>query len=176
MISEEAFSSFLLDSGRFVVNFLASRQEKLAWAFAGKQTATVENVAHHRSAEGAPILFEYSGSIHVSQKLVRDVRPAYTWRFGGVAARAKAREWAGSIRSALRELGLEGERLAVDRLDAPGLLALQDENIAVTDVGPTLAVLLCGLLAVMVAPPLPALQVMSCPEGEMDLSCRQREW
>jgi len=40
--------------------------------------------------EGAPILFEYSGSIHVSQKLVRDVRPAYTWRFGGVAARAKA--------------------------------------------------------------------------------------
>jgi len=87
-------------------------------------------------AEGAPILFEYSGSVHVSQKLVRDVRPAYTWRFGGVAARAKAREWAGSIRSALRELGLEGERLAVDRLDAPGLLALQEENIAITDVGP----------------------------------------
>src|SRR5438093_4884922 len=87
-------------------------------------------------AEGAPILFEYSGSVHVSQKLVRDVRPAYTWRFGGVAARAKAREWAGSIRSVLRELGLEGERLAVDRLDAPGLLALQEEYIAITDVGP----------------------------------------
>src|SRR5437879_8192615 len=85
-------------------------------------------------AEGAPILFEYSGSVHVSQKLVRDVRPAYTWRFGGVAARAKARESAASIRSALRELGLEGERLAVDRLDAPGLLALQEENIAITDV------------------------------------------
>src|SRR5260370_26048824 len=74
--------------------------------------------------------------MHVSQKLVRGVRPAYTWRFGGVAAGAKAREWAGSIRSALRELGLERERLAVDKLDAPGLLALQDENIAVTDVGP----------------------------------------
>ena len=87
-------------------------------------------------AEGTPILFEYSGSMHVSQKFVADVRPAYTWRFGGVAARAKAREWAGSIRAALRELGLERERLAVDRLDAPGLLALQDENIAVTDVGP----------------------------------------
>jgi phenylpropionate dioxygenase-like ring-hydroxylating dioxygenase large terminal subunit len=26
-----------------------------------------------------------------------------------------------------------------------------------------------------VAPPLPALEVMSCPQGEMDLSCRQRE-
>jgi Xaa-Pro aminopeptidase len=87
-------------------------------------------------AEGAPILFEYSGSMHVSQKVIRDVRPAYTWRFGGTAARDKAREWAGSIRSTLKELGLERERLAVDRLDAPGLLALQDEGLTLVDVGP----------------------------------------
>ena len=38
-------------------------------------------------AEGAPILFEYKGSIHVSQKVVHDVRPAYTWQYGGFAAR-----------------------------------------------------------------------------------------
>src|SRR5213080_3798072 len=87
-------------------------------------------------AEGAPVLFEYSGSMHVSQKIVRDVRPAYTWRFGGIAARDKAREWARSIRSALRELGLERERLAVDRLDMPGYLALQDEGLTLIDVGP----------------------------------------
>src|SRR5207244_2657606 len=48
-------------------------------------------------AQGAPVLFEYSGSMHVSRKLVRDVRPAYTWRFGGAAARDKAREWERSI-------------------------------------------------------------------------------
>ena len=87
-------------------------------------------------AEGAPILFEYSGSMHVSQKVIRDVRPAYTWRFGGTAARDKAREWAGSIRSTLEELGLERERLAVDRLDTPGFLALQDEGLTLVDVGP----------------------------------------
>ncbi|HTO10570.1 MAG TPA: Xaa-Pro peptidase family protein [Candidatus Binatia bacterium] len=87
-------------------------------------------------AEGAPILFEYSGSMHVSQKVIRDVRPAYTWRFGGTAAHDKAREWAASIRSALKELGLERERLAVDRLDAPGWLALQAEGLTLTDVGP----------------------------------------
>jgi Xaa-Pro aminopeptidase len=87
-------------------------------------------------AQGAPVLFEYSGSMHVSQKIVRDVRPAYTWRFGGTAARDKAREWARSIRSALRELGLERERLAVDRLDMPGYLALQDEGLTLIDVGP----------------------------------------
>src|SRR5436853_11933 len=87
-------------------------------------------------AEGAPILFEYKGSVHVSQKVVGDVRPAYTWQYGGVAARDKAREWAQSIRSALRELGLEHERLAVDRLDATGFLALQDEKIPIVEVLP----------------------------------------
>jgi len=87
-------------------------------------------------AEGAPILFEYKGSIHVSQKVVRDVRPAYTWQYGGTAARDKAREWARSIRSALRELGLERERLAVDKVDTAGFLALQEEGLALTDVGP----------------------------------------
>jgi Xaa-Pro aminopeptidase len=84
------------------------------------------------------MLFEYSGSMHVSRKLVRDVRPAYTWRFGGAAAHDKAREWARSIRDALRELGLERERLAVDKLDAVGFLALQAEGIAIVDVGPAI--------------------------------------
>lgn len=87
-------------------------------------------------AEGAPILFEYKGSIHVSQKVVHDVRPAYTWQYGGTAAGGKAREWARSIRSALRELGLERERLAVDKVDTAGFLALQEEGIALADVGP----------------------------------------
>ena len=50
--------------------------------------------------------------------------------------RDKAREWASSIRSALRELGLERERLAVDKVDTAGFLALQEEGIAITDVGP----------------------------------------
>jgi Xaa-Pro aminopeptidase len=87
-------------------------------------------------AEGAPILFEYKGSVHVSQKVVADVRPAYTWQYGGVAARDKAREWARSLRAALRERGLEGERVAVDKLDTVGFLALQEEGIEIVDVGP----------------------------------------
>jgi 3-hydroxy-9,10-secoandrosta-1,3,5(10)-triene-9,17-dione monooxygenase reductase component len=43
-------------AGLFVVNFLARRQEKLAKAFAGKQTAEFGDVAHHRSGHGVPIL------------------------------------------------------------------------------------------------------------------------
>ena len=40
-------------------------------------------------AEGAPVLFEYKGSVHVAQKLVQDVRPAFTWQFGGAESRGQ---------------------------------------------------------------------------------------
>jgi Xaa-Pro aminopeptidase len=76
--------------------------------------------------------------MHVSRKVVADVRPAYSWRFGGVQARGKVREWAQSIRAVLRDLGLERERLAVDRLDTPGFLGLQEEGIPIVDVGPAM--------------------------------------
>ncbi len=46
------------ESGVFVVNFLAGRQERLARAFAGKQTAAIHEVAHHYSGGGIPILSE----------------------------------------------------------------------------------------------------------------------
>jgi Xaa-Pro aminopeptidase len=86
-------------------------------------------------ADGDPVLFEYKGSIHVSQKLVRDVRPAFTWQFGGPQSADKAREWARSVRAVMRELRLEREPLAVDKLDTLGFLALQAEGITVVDPG-----------------------------------------
>ena len=87
-------------------------------------------------AEGAPVLFEYKGSVHVAQKLVQDVRMAYGWQFGGTESAAKAREWAQSLRSVLREMGLDRERLAVDRLDTIGFLALQAEGFQIVDASP----------------------------------------
>lgn len=53
---ESRLRAVVVESGRFVVNFLAGRQERLAWTFAGKDTATLKDVAHHRSAAGMPIL------------------------------------------------------------------------------------------------------------------------
>jgi hypothetical protein len=32
------------------------------------------------SADAAPVLFDYPNSMHVAQKLVRNVRPALSWR------------------------------------------------------------------------------------------------
>jgi Xaa-Pro aminopeptidase len=87
-------------------------------------------------ADGDPVLFEYKGSIHVSARLVRDVRPAFTWQFGGVLSRDKARDWARDLRSVLGELNLARERLAVDKLDTIGFLALQEEGIPLADSSP----------------------------------------
>jgi Kef-type K+ transport system membrane component KefB/flavin reductase (DIM6/NTAB) family NADH-FMN oxidoreductase RutF len=42
--------------GTFVVNFLARPQERIAWAFAGKQTAVMQDVPHRLSEGGLPIL------------------------------------------------------------------------------------------------------------------------
>jgi Xaa-Pro dipeptidase len=82
-----------------------------------------------------PILFEYKGSMHVSRKVVQEVRPAHSWQFGGTQAWDTAQEWAQSIRSVLVELGLTGGRLAVDRLDTMGFLALQGAGISLMDSG-----------------------------------------
>jgi flavin reductase (DIM6/NTAB) family NADH-FMN oxidoreductase RutF len=46
------------ESRKFVVNFLAGRQERLARTFAKKDTAAIDEVVHHRSSEGMPILSE----------------------------------------------------------------------------------------------------------------------
>jgi Xaa-Pro aminopeptidase len=87
-------------------------------------------------AEGQPILFEYGGAVSHSRSILEDVRPMAWWQFEGVRAHEIARRWADGVRATLRELGLEGEPLAVDRLDTPGWLALQDEGIRITDASP----------------------------------------
>lgn len=44
------------DGGEFVVNFLAGRQEQVAWAFAGRKTEMLGNVGYRRSSTGTPVL------------------------------------------------------------------------------------------------------------------------
>jgi Xaa-Pro aminopeptidase len=83
-----------------------------------------------------PILFEYRTSMHVSQKLVREVRPAISWQHTGSLGRERAKRWAASIKSAMAELGCAGAPLAVDKLDGFGFMALADEGIRVADPGP----------------------------------------
>ncbi len=85
------------------------------------------------AADHDPILFEYRTSSHVSQKLVRDVRPFTSWQYAGTAGLTRAKSWAAEIKSALAELGCAGAPLAVDKLDGNGFLALTDAGIRITD-------------------------------------------
>src|SRR6266849_2776574 len=74
--------------------------------------------------------------MHVSQKIVRDVRPALAWQYGATEGYGKARRWAEEVKSVMAELGCAGAPLAVDKLDGFGFMALQDVGIRVTDPSP----------------------------------------
>src|SRR5271165_555937 len=62
---------------------------------------------------GAPVLFEYPGSVHVSSRLLEDVRPMPR----------DARSWVAALGEVLDDLGAGRERLAVDQLDIRHILA-----------------------------------------------------
>jgi Xaa-Pro aminopeptidase len=82
---------------------------------------------------GRPILFEYPGAVGRSRRRADAVRPAVSWILSGADGPRKARRWARSIRSLMRELGASREPLAIDKLDATGLLALQAEGVRIAD-------------------------------------------
>ncbi|HLB61825.1 MAG TPA: Xaa-Pro peptidase family protein [Actinomycetota bacterium] len=86
-------------------------------------------------AEGRPILFEHGNSMHLSRRILDDVRPMHAWEFFD-DAEAEAAAWARETVSAMRELGVSPDRLAVDRLGTPGFIALQREGVAIVDSAP----------------------------------------
>jgi Xaa-Pro dipeptidase len=86
-------------------------------------------------AEGASILFEHPNSIHRSRLAAADVRPMRSWEFID-RANEEAAGWAAETISAMHELGLRGDRVALDRLGTPGLLALERAGVSIVDAAP----------------------------------------
>ncbi len=85
--------------------------------------------------EGTPILFEHPNSVHRSRQRALDVRPMHAWEFYDDPGE-QAHVFAGEAVAALRELGVGGDRVGVDRLGTPGYLALQAAGMAVVDSAP----------------------------------------
>lgn len=56
--NESRLKPVVENCGVYVVNFLAGRQKRLAWAFADRDTADVRDVAHHHASTGVPVLSE----------------------------------------------------------------------------------------------------------------------
>lgn len=69
--------------------------------------------------KGTPILFEHPNSVHRSRLVAPDVRPMHAWEFFDDPA-GEAEIWADQIVDAMRELGVSGSEVAVDRLGTPG--------------------------------------------------------
>ena len=88
-------------------------------------------------AEGAVVLFEFSGCEHLSDgKLaVDEIRPAVSWYhfIAGDRVEEKADAWAGEIAELVAARGGGNRRLAVDRLDPVGLRELEARGVEVVD-------------------------------------------
>lgn len=88
-------------------------------------------VAQH----GEPILLEHPNSVHRSRLVATDVRPMHAWEFADDPA-TEAEIWAREAVDAMRELGVDGREIAVDRLGTPGFLALAARGYTFRDSAP----------------------------------------
>jgi Xaa-Pro dipeptidase len=85
------------------------------------------------SADGEPVLWEYPSTPPgpMSPYPGLETRTATSWSVFGSGDRAGGRAalFAAEVAGVLRDRGLEGERIGVDRLDAYGFLALQAAGV-----------------------------------------------
>jgi Xaa-Pro dipeptidase len=86
-------------------------------------------------AEGTPILFDHGNSVHRSRLRAPDVRPMHAWEFYDDPA-PEAEIWARETVDAIRELGITGNTVAVDRLGTPGFLSFVGQGFTIVDSAP----------------------------------------
>ncbi|MBI3514861.1 MAG: aminopeptidase P family protein [Proteobacteria bacterium] len=88
-------------------------------------------------AEGKAVIFDFHGCGHLSDGIetIGEARPARSWFFfpAGNRMQERAELWAEEIAQLVRERCGANRRIAVDRLDPPGLRALEKRGIEVFD-------------------------------------------
>lgn len=89
-------------------------------------------------AEASPLLFEIVGAELDTRLLsapwLKDrIRPAIIWNYSGGATRTLAEKWAESLEITLKEEGLAGQRIGVDKIDLPMLEAASQRGIELVD-------------------------------------------
>jgi Xaa-Pro aminopeptidase len=88
-------------------------------------------------AEGKAVIFDFHGCGHLSDGIetIGEARPARSWFFfpAGNRMAERAELWADEIAALVRERCGANRRIAVDRLDPPGLRALEKRGIEVFD-------------------------------------------
>jgi Xaa-Pro aminopeptidase len=88
-------------------------------------------------AEGKAVIFDFHGCGHLSDGIetIGEARPARSWFFfpAGNRMAERAELWADEFAALVRERCGANRRIAVDRLDPPGLRALEKRGIEVFD-------------------------------------------
>ena len=103
------------------------------------QVWTLRNPARYAfvAAEGPTIMFEFGGCDHLVSDLesIQEIRPATSWFFftSGPRMPQRAGRWAAELAELVARHGGSNRRLAVDRVNPEGLLALQSLGIEVRD-------------------------------------------
>ena len=89
------------------------------------------------ATEGPVVMFDFKGCAHLSEgcPAVDEVRDAISWYHfvTGQHGQRKVEQWAASLAELLAEVGGGNRRIAVDRLDPPGMAALARRQITVVD-------------------------------------------
>ena len=85
-------------------------------------------------ASGEPILYEHPESIHVTSRVVRDVRVMHVWEYMDDEP-MHAGLWADQMLEGLRDLDIAGGRVAIDRISASAFLALAERGVPMCDSG-----------------------------------------
>jgi Xaa-Pro aminopeptidase len=81
------------------------------------------------------VLFEQDVGLAQASALVPDVRPATWWQWHGARSDLLVERFADGVTEALRDLGVDGEPLAVDRIEMAGVLALQKRGVGLIPAG-----------------------------------------
>jgi Xaa-Pro aminopeptidase len=119
--------------------FLDPINIRYATDVANMQVWCLHNPARYAfvAAEGPVILFEFPSCSHLGEgmHLIDEVRPGQSWIYlmAGPEAEKVAGSWADEIAELVRSSGGENRRLAVDRLDWMGYLALGARGIEVVE-------------------------------------------
>jgi Xaa-Pro aminopeptidase len=94
--------------------------------------------------DGEPILFETAGSDLQCAKIDLPwmegrIRPAITWQWAEGAVPYMAGRMAGTVVDALKEFGVEKERIGIDNLDMPALEAFQQTGLTIVNGWPAVS-------------------------------------
>lgn len=85
--------------------------------------------------EGPVVMFEFSATdfLNFPFELIDEVRPATSWYYfaAGSTYREKAEQWAAEIAGLVREHGSGNTRIAIDRVNPEGVVALEELGVRV---------------------------------------------